>query len=42
MLKSRTINIVWVSKQKPAAFDLTRKADATVAYEGKTIEVVRK
>lgn len=42
MLKSRTFNIVWVSKQKPAAFDLSRKADVTVTYEGKAIEVARK
>ena len=42
MLKSRTFNIVWVSKQKPAAFDLSRKADETVTYEGKAIEVARK
>ena len=42
MLKSRTFNIVWVSKQKPAAFDLSRKADVTVTYEGKATEVARK
>jgi len=42
MLKSRTFNIVWVSKDKPVAFDLSQKTDATVTYEGKTIEVTRK
>jgi len=42
MLKSRTFNIVWVSKQKPVAFDLTRNADATIAYVGKMVEVTRK
>lgn len=42
MLKSRTFNIVWVSKQKPVAYDLSRKADATVIYEGKMVEMIRK
>ena len=42
MLKSRKFNIVWVSKQKPVAFDLSRNADATVTYEGKALEVIRK
>jgi hypothetical protein len=42
MLKSRTFNIVWVSKDKPVAFDLNKKADATVAYEGKALELARK
>ncbi len=42
MLKSRTFNIVWVGKQKPMAFDLSRKADTTVAYDGEMVEVTRK
>ena len=42
MLKSRTFNIVWVSKQNPVAFDLSKKADESVTYEGKMVEVARK
>lgn len=42
MLKSRTFNIVWVGKQKPVAFDLNRKGDESVVYDGKAIEVFRK
>jgi alpha-D-xyloside xylohydrolase len=41
MLKSRTFNIVWVGKQKPVGYDLSKPADATVAYEGKAVEVTR-
>ncbi len=41
MLKSRKFNIVWISKEKPVAFDLNRKADATTTYEGKSVEVSR-
>jgi alpha-D-xyloside xylohydrolase len=41
MLKSRTFNIIWVGKQKPVEFDLSKKADATVSYEGKVMEVLR-
>jgi len=41
MLKSRIFNVVWVGKQKPIEFDLSKKADASVKYEGKAIEVVR-
>jgi len=41
MLKSRKFNVVWVGKQKPVAFDLSKKADETITYEGKSIEVVR-
>ena len=42
MLKSRKFNIVWVSKEKPVAFDLSKNADTTVSYEGKMVEVARK
>ena len=42
MLKSRKFNIVWVSKDKPVAFDLSKKADETVTYEGKMVEVMKK
>lgn len=42
MLKSRKFNVVWVGKDKPVAFDLSRNADATVTYEGKALEVARK
>jgi alpha-D-xyloside xylohydrolase len=41
MLKSRTFNIVWVSKETPVAFDLSKKADTTLTYEGKMVEVTR-
>jgi alpha-D-xyloside xylohydrolase len=42
MIKSRTFNVVWISKQKPVAFDLTKKANATVIYDGKMVEVTNK
>lgn len=42
MLKTRKFNVVWVNKDKPVAFDLSRKADAVVAYEGKSIEISKK
>jgi len=42
MLKSRTFNIVWVGKQKPVAYDLSKTADAKVVYKGKLVEVLRK
>lgn len=41
MLKSRTFNIVWVGKQNPKAYDLTRKPDATINYESSTVEIAR-
>ena len=42
MLKTRKFNVVWVGKTKPVPFDLSRKPDAVVAYEGKSIEIERK
>jgi alpha-D-xyloside xylohydrolase len=39
MLKSRKFNIVWISKEKSVAFDLSRKPDAVITYEGKSVEV---
>lgn len=42
MLKSRKFNIVWVSKDKPTAFDLNPKADATITYDGKAVEILKK
>ncbi len=39
MPETRKINIVWVSKDKPVSFDLSRKPDATVTYEGKALEI---
>jgi alpha-D-xyloside xylohydrolase len=41
MLKTRTFNIVWIGKQKPVAFDLSKKPDVTISYEGKAIDVSR-
>ncbi len=41
MLNTRTFNIVWVSKQNPVAYDLNRKSDSTITYEGKALEVTR-
>jgi alpha-D-xyloside xylohydrolase len=41
MLKSRKFNIVWISKEKPVAFDLSKKADTVITYEGKSMEVSR-
>jgi len=42
MLKSRTFNIVWIGKDKPVAFDLSKKADTTVTYEVNMVEVAGK
>lgn len=42
MLETRKFNIVWVSKEKPVSFDLTRKPDMTVTYSGKAVEVLKK
>jgi alpha-D-xyloside xylohydrolase len=39
MLKSRKFNVVWISKEKPVAFDLNKKPDAVITYEGKSVEV---
>ncbi len=41
MLKKRTFHIVWIDKQKPVAYDLNRKPDTTISYEGKALEVSR-
>lgn len=41
MLTSRTFNIVWVGKDKPVGYDLSKAADASVTYEGKMVEVNR-
>jgi len=37
MLKSRTLKIVWVSKEKPAAFDPDAKTHITIKYNGSKI-----
>jgi alpha-D-xyloside xylohydrolase len=42
MLEQRKFNVVWVSREKPASFDLNRKPDVMVNYDGKTVEVSRK
>ncbi len=34
MLKSRTFEIVWIAKHKPAALEFLSKPDATVTYDG--------
>jgi alpha-D-xyloside xylohydrolase len=41
MLKSRKFNVVWIGKEKPVAFDLNRKADVEITYDGKLTEVSR-
>lgn len=41
MLNSRTFNVVWVNKDKPVAYDLSKTAPATVAYKGQMVEVSR-
>ncbi len=41
MLKTRIFNVVWVNKSKPVPFDLNRKPDATVMYDGKLVEISR-
>jgi len=42
MLKTRTFNIVWISRDKPVAFDPDSRPHATVSYEGKEITVSKK
>ena len=39
MLAKRTFNVVLVTKDKPAGFSFTPKADQTVAYQGKEVKV---
>ena len=39
MLASRTFNVVWVSKGKPAPVDFKRAADKTVTYAGQAVAV---
>jgi alpha-D-xyloside xylohydrolase len=42
MLKSRTFNIVWVSRDNPVGFDPERIPDATVTYDGSRIVITKK
>jgi alpha-D-xyloside xylohydrolase len=39
MLAKRTFNVVLVTKDKPAGFSFTPKADQTVTYQGKEVKV---
>ena len=39
LLASRTFNVVWVSKGKPAPVDFQRAADKTVTYSGQAVTV---
>jgi alpha-D-xyloside xylohydrolase len=39
MLKERTFRIVWISKEKPRAFEPDGKADQVIKYKGKKITV---
>jgi alpha-D-xyloside xylohydrolase len=39
MRAKRTFNVVLVTKDKPAGFSFTPKADRTVAYQGKEVKV---
>jgi alpha-D-xyloside xylohydrolase len=39
MLEKRNIEIVWISKEKPAGLNLKAKGDQVVSYEGKEITV---
>jgi alpha-D-xyloside xylohydrolase len=39
MLKSRTFNIVWVTSEKPVAFDPEIVPDKSVTYEGKKLTI---
>ena len=39
MLKDRTFNIVWVSKDHGAGISITVKPDDVVHYTGKAVEV---
>jgi hypothetical protein len=42
MLAKRSFNVVLVSKDKPAGFSFTPKADQAVAYLGKEVKVTFK
>jgi alpha-D-xyloside xylohydrolase len=42
MLTSRTFNIVWVSEEKPVAFNLNAKPDETVVYNGASVNITKK
>ena len=41
MLKKRTFHIIWVKKDHGVGLDVTRDADQTVSYSGKTIKIRR-
>ena len=42
MLTNRVFNVVWVKKDKPAAFNLEKKPDASINYSGKKITLAMK
>ena len=39
MLENRTFEIIWISKEKPAAFEFESKAGATIKYDGYKVSV---
>ena len=41
MLKSRTFNIVFISKERPVSFDPDLSPDKSIAYNGEKISVNR-
>jgi alpha-D-xyloside xylohydrolase len=42
MLKSRTFNIIWISKDKPFAFNPEARPHAVISYNGKEIIITKK
>ena len=42
MLTKRTFNIVWVTPEKPVAFNLGAQPAQSVIWEGQAVEVIRK
>jgi alpha-D-xyloside xylohydrolase len=39
MLKNRVFNIIWIDKYKNTGFDVDRKPDRVVPYNGKRISI---
>ena len=40
-IKNRKFNIVWISKDKPVSFDLSKNKGITISYEGNAVELSR-
>jgi alpha-D-xyloside xylohydrolase len=42
MLKTRTFNVVWISREKPVPFDPGTAPDKTITYDGNAVTIGRK